>query len=248
MNFLFNQLNSISMKMQKSIFFSTLVFFSLFIPSLSNAQLTAKGGEATMISESTKAMSKGSQNSLSVNLPKVNAKFAEEIWKDFVKQYKGSYKKDKKADEAFVDNAMVGGIGGGNTVDMYMKFAESSDNTAATLWIDLGGAYLNSKDFSDKYAEAEKMLMTYALTVSRKQTENLLKEQEKMQKNQESDLQKLEKKNKSLVEDIEAWKKKITQAEADIQTNLKQQEESKAKIEAQKKVVEEVKKKLSALN
>jgi hypothetical protein len=235
------------MKMQKLNFFFTLVFVCLF-STLSQAQLTMKGVESTMISESSRAMSKGSNNSLSVNLPKVNAKFAEEIWKDFVKQYKGAYKRDKKSDEYFVDNAMVGGIGGGNTVDMYMKFAESSDNTAATLWIDLGGAYLNSKDFTDKYAEAEKMLMTYALTVSREQTKNLLKEQEKMQKNQEGDLQKLEKKNKNLVEDIETWKKKIAQAEAEIQTNLKQQEETKLKIESQKKVVEEVKKKLETLN
>jgi hypothetical protein len=235
------------MKMQKLSFFFTFVLVCLF-STLSQAQLTAKGVESTMISESSRAMSKGSNNSLSVNLPKVNAKFAEEIWKDFVKQYKGAYKRDKKSDEYFVDNAMVGGIGGGNTVDMYMKFAESSDNTAATLWIDLGGAYLNSKDFTDKYAEAEKMLMTYALTVSREQTKNLLKEQEKMQKNQEGDLQKLEKRNKSLVEDIETWKKKIAQAEAEIQTNLKQQEETKLKIEAQKKVVEEVKKKLETLN
>ena len=235
------------MKMQKLNFFFTFVLVCLF-STLSQAQLTMKGVESTMISESSRAMSKGSNNSLSVNLPKVNAKFAEEIWKDFVKQYKGSYKRDKKSDEYFVDNAMVGGIGGGNTVDMYMKFAEASDNTAATLWIDLGGAYLNSKDFTDKYAEAEKMLMTYALTVSREQTKNLLKEQEKMQKNQENDLQKLEKKNKSLVDDIETWKKKIAQAEAEIQTNLKQQEETKVKIEAQKKVVEEVKKKLETLN
>lgn len=236
------------MKMQKSIFYFTLLIVCLFAPSLSNAQLTAKGVESTLISESSRSMSKGSQNSLAVNLPKVNTKFAEEIWKDFVKQYKGTYKRDKKTDEYFVDNAMVGSIGGGNTVDMYMKFAEASDNTTATLWIDLGGAYLNSKDFTDKYAEAEKMMMAYALTVSREQTKVLLKDQEKMQKNQEGDLQKLEKKNKNLVDDIETWKKKITQAEADIQTNLKQQEEAKAKIDAQKKVVEEVKKKLEALN
>ena len=193
-------------------------------------------------------MSKGTQNSLAVNLPKVSAKVAEEVWKDFVKQYKGKYSRDKKADEYFVDNAMVGGIGGGNTVDMYMKFAEASDNTTATLWIDLGGAYVNSKDFVDKYTEAEKMMMTYALTVSREQTKTLLKEQEKTQKNLESDLQKLEKKNKNLHDDIEGWKKKIQQAETDIQTNLKQQEETKAKVETQKKVVDEVKKKLDTLN
>ena len=236
------------MKMQKLIILFSLVTLALFTPSVSNAQLTAKGVETSMISESSRSMSKGTQNSLAVNLSKVNAKFAEEVWKDFVKQYKGKYTRDKKSDEYFVDNAMIGGIGGGNTVDMYMKFAEASDNTTATLWIDLGGAYLNSKDFTDKYAEAEKMMMTYALTVSREQTKVSLKEQEKTEKNLENDVQKLEKKNKNLHDDIEGWKKKIQQAETDIQTNLKQQEDAKVKMEVQKKVVEDVKKKLDALN
>jgi hypothetical protein len=235
------------MKMQKLILLFTLTMFILFTPSVSEAQMTAKG-ETSLISETSRAMSKGAQNSLAVNLPKVNAKFAEEVWKDFVKQYKGKYSRDKKNDEYFVDNAMVSGVGGANTVDMYMKFAETTDNTTATLWVDLGGAYINSKDFADKYAEAEKLMMTYALTVSREQTKVQLKEQEKIQKNLDSDLQKLEKKNKNLRDDIETWKKKIQQAETDILTNTKQQEETKAKIEAQKKLVDEVKKKLDTLN
>jgi hypothetical protein len=235
------------MKISK-IFGLFALIFTTTTPSLLNAQLVAKGADASMVSEAERSMSLGSKSSLSVNLPKVKSDVAEKVWKDFVKQYKGSYKRNKKTDEYFLDNATVGSIGGASTVDMYMKFAESGDVTSATLWIDLGGTYVNSKDFKDKYDEAEKLMMTYALSVTREQTKETLKVQEKEQKNVESDLQKLERKNKSLHEDIETWKKKIAQAEEDIKTNIKQQEETKVKVDAQKKVVDEVRKKLETLN
>ncbi len=235
------------MKISKILGLFTLIFMTID-PFVLNAQLVAKGAEASMVSEAERSMSLGSKSSLSVNLPKVKSDVAEKVWKDFIKQYKGSYKRNKKTDEYFLDNATVGTIGGANTVDMYMKFAESADVTTATLWIDLGGTYVNSKDFKDKYDEAEKLMMVYALNVTREQTKETLKTQEKEQKNLESDLQKLERKNKNLHEDIETWKKKIAQAEEEIKTNIKQQEEAKVKIETQKKVVDEVRKKLETLN
>jgi DNA-binding helix-hairpin-helix protein with protein kinase domain len=233
----------------KNLKFSFLFTLFLSTPSVFFAQLTPKGVESqSLISETEKVMSQGTKNSLSVNLSKTNAKFAEKIWKDFIKQYKGDYKRDKKNDEYFLDNAMIAGIGGGNTVDMYMKFNETNDNTTATLWIDLGGAYVNSKDFKDKYSEAEKMMFNYAITVSKEQTKLQLEEQQKALKKLESDQKSLEKKNASLLADIEDYKKKIAKAEEDIKTNLKQQEETKVKIETQKKVVDEVQTKLNNLN
>ncbi|NJN35243.1 MAG: hypothetical protein HC817_14340, partial [Saprospiraceae bacterium] len=225
----------------------------LVTPSVLMAQVTAKTPETmaapkSLVVEKESTMSQGSKNGLSINLPKANAKFAEKVWKDFAKQFKGDYKRDKKNDEYFSDNATVGTIGGANTVDMYMKFSEGNDNTTATIWIDLGGAYVNSSDYSDKYAEAEKMLANYALTVARKQTKIQLEEQQNTQKDLEKELKRAEEKNKNLNQDIEDWKKKIQKAEQDIQTNLKLQEETKVKIESQKKVVEEVQKKLQSLN
>ncbi len=233
----------------KNLKFSFLFTLFLSTPSVFFAQLTPKGVESqSLISETEKVMSQGTKNSLSVNLSKANAKFAEKIWKDFIKQYKGDYKRDKKNDEYFLDNAMIAGIGGGNTVDMYMKFNETNDNTTATLWIDLGGAYVNSKDFKDKYSEAEKMMFNYAITVSKEQTKIQLEDQQKALKKLESDQKSLEKKNANLLADIEDYKKKIAKAEEDIKTNLKQQEETKVKIETQKKVVDEVQTKLNNLN
>ena len=248
------------MKILKSV----VLTFLFATPSVFFAQTTEKGVPTTtttaptatatavvqqsLVSETDRLMSQGNKTSLLVNLPKANAKFAEKIWKDFSKQFKGEYKKDKKNEEYFTDNAMIVGIGGANTVDMYVKFAESGENTTATLWIDLGGAFVNSKDFKDKYSEAEKLLLNYAVTVSREQTKIQLDDQQKELKSFEKKQRNLESDKDGLLKDIDGWKKKIAKAESDVINNTKAQEDSKVKIETQKKLVDEIQKKLNSLN
>ena len=235
------------MNLKNVLIATAVVVFST--PSVSHAQMTAKGGAVlATVREGERVMSQGSKNALTVDLPKTSAKDAEKMWKDYAKQFKGDTKKDKKTDEWLTDNAMIAAIGGANTIDMYTKFTESGDMTTLGLWIDLGGAYVDSKGFADKYAEAERILQNFALSVQREQTKKQLSDQQDDLKKMEKQEKKLEDKNADLVKDIENWKKKITQAEADIQTNLKQQEEQKAKIEAQKKLVDEINKKLTTFN
>lgn len=235
------------MNLKNLLIAAAVVVFST--PSVSNAQMTAKGGAVlATVREGERVMTQGSKNSLTVDLPKTSLKEAEKLWKDYAKQFKGETKKDKKTDEWLTDNAMIAAIGGANTIDMYVKFTESGDMTTLGLWIDLGGAYVDSKGFADKYAEAEKILQNFVLSVQREQTKKQLEDQQDDLKKMEKAERKLVDKNADLVKDIENWKKKITQAEADIQTNLKQQEEQKVKIEAQKKLVDEINKKLTTFN
>jgi hypothetical protein len=244
------------MKIKGILFIASMA--ALTAPSVSFAQTTPKGGETTtsvaapvavsLVREGERTMSQGSKNALTLDLPKTTAKFAEKLWKDYAKQFKGDTKKDKKSDEWFTDNAMIAGVGGANTVDMYAKFTESGDITTMGLWIDLGGAYVGSKEFKDKYAEAEKILANFALTVQREQTKEQLNEQTDGLKKLEKQEKNLEKDKQGLLDDIENWKKKIAKAEADIITNGKNQEETKQKIESQKKLVEEIQKKLNSMN
>lgn len=235
------------MNLKNLLIAAAVVVFST--PSVSNAQMTAKGGAVlATVREGERVMTQGSKNSLTVDLPKTSLKDAEKLWKDYAKQFKGDTKKDKKTDEWLTDNAMIAAIGGANTIDMYVKFTESGDMTTLGLWIDLGGAYVDSKGFADKYAEAEKILQNFVLSVQREQTKKQLEDQQDDLKKMEKAERKLVDKNADLVKDIENWKKKITQAEADIQTNLKQQEEQKVRIEAQKKLVDEINKKLTTFN
>jgi hypothetical protein len=235
------------MNFKQLIFASAIAFF--VTPSVSNAQLTTKGGMAfTAVREGERVMSQGSKNALTIDLPKTTVKEAEKLWKDYAKQFKGKTDKNKKTDEWFTDNALIASIGGANTVDMYTKFSESGDITTVGLWVDLGGAYVGSQEFADKYAEAEKILQNFAVTVIREQTKKQLSDQQDDLKKMEKAQKKLEDKNADLLKDIENWKKKIAQAETDIQTNLKQQEEQKIKVEGQKKLVDEIAKKLNTMN
>ena len=228
---------------------SSIATVMLLTPSVFYAQQTAKGTSMVAeVREGERMMSQGSQNALTVDLPKTTVKEAENLWKDYAKQFKGVTKKDKKSDEIFTDNAMIAAIGGANTIDMYTKFTESGDVTTLGLWIDLGGGYVNSKTYSEKYAEATKVLQNFALSVQREQVKKQLANQQDEMKSMEKAARKLESKNADLHKDIDNYKKKITQAEADIETNVKQQAEQKAKLEAQAKLVEEISKKLNSLN
>ena len=244
------------MKTIKFLIVACLVAF--LAPSVSIAQITPKGVEETsvvaapatvsLVREGERPMSQGSKNALTIDIPKTSAKFAEKLWKDYLKQYKGDTKKDRKTDEWFTDNATIGNIGGANTVDLYAKFSESNDATTLGVWIDLGGAFVGSKEYADKYAAAEKIMTDFALTVQREQTKIQLKDQNDMLIKLERQQRNLEKDKQGLHDDIENWKKRIIKAEADIETNIKNQEDTKLKIEAQKKLVEEVQKKLNSMN
>jgi DNA repair exonuclease SbcCD ATPase subunit len=225
------------------------VLFIMNTPSVMNAQVTVKSPEAvSLVREGERQMSQGSKNSLTIELNKTTAKFAEKIWKDYTKQFKGDTKRDKKSDEWLTDNAQIAAIGGANTVDMYVKFSESGDNTNVALWVDLGGTYVNSNEVADKYKEAEKLLLNYSIAVQKEQTRIQLEDQQKELQKLERQLKNLEKDNTGLHKDIEDYKKRILKAEEDIKTNLKNQDDTKAKIEAQKKAVDEVLKKMNSLN
>jgi predicted nucleic acid-binding Zn-ribbon protein len=116
-----------------------------------------------------------------------------------------------------------------------------------SLWGDLGGAYVGSKDFKDKYGETEKILTNFLAIVQREQTKILLEDQSDALKKLEKQQKGLEKDNQNLKDDIVNWQKKIAKAEDDIKTNVKNQDDTKKKIEDQRKLVEEIQKKLNAM-
>lgn len=210
-------------------------------------QIVAKTVATTQVRESEKLMSLGNKNSLTIEITQAKAKFVEKMWKDYAKQFKGKTDRDKKTEEVFTDNAVSAALGGANTVDMFAKFAEVGENVQMTLWIDLGGAYINSKDFPEKYNEAEKILLSFNLEVQREQTRMMLEDQKDELKKMEKKQKGLEKDNTDLHSDIENYKAKIKKAESDIETNVKNQEDTKQKIANQKKLLEEIQKKLDSL-
>ncbi len=232
----------------------TTTFFLGFIAqaqsqdSMMVAKSAMNNNSASLVRESERSMSQGVKNSLTLDIMNVPMRTVEKYWKDYTKQFKGDTKKDRKTDEWFTDNALISSLGGANTVDMYTKFTDAGSNTNMTMWVDLGGAYINSKEFRDKYDAAQKIMLDFALSIQREQTKIMLNDQQEEQKKLERDQRSLEKKNTNLHSDIDDWNKKIAKAQGEIQVNLKAQEDQKMKIMNQQKLVEDIQKKLANMN
>ncbi len=201
------------------------------------------------IEEGRRYMSQGTNNSISLEIPNADAKMTKKVWTKYLKDKTkgGKTKYTRKTDESFTDDAEYVPIGGANTLDIYAKFEDAGENCRATIWFDLGGAYLNSEMHGDKYNEGEKFLMRFAIAVAIEKTEEELAEEEKKQKNLEKDLDKLKKDKDGYHKDIEEAKQKIAEAEANIEQNIKDQASTETAIEIQDKVINKIKERLKSL-
>ena len=202
---------------------------------------------AQFIKEANRSFSQGTQNSLSMDLRKTDTKSVEKEFAKFIGQYKGKTKADKKTGEIFSDNAIIKEMGN-NDMDIYAKVTQSGEDNNLTVWFDLGGAYLSSEDHPKEYAIAEKMIMEFAISVSKGMLEDQLKEEEKTMKKLEGDLKKLKKDKEGYEKDIEKAKQLIVQRENDIKTNIEDQKNKVTEIEGQSGVVEKLKAKIDKLN
>lgn len=200
---------------------------------------------SAQITEREKTMSVGVYNALILELPDTGRKFAENIWKNYLKQHGGKTKKNKKAKEYFTDNISLAGIG--SNIDVFSNVSESGGLAEVTIWVDLGEEYLNSYSHANRYVEAEKFLMRFALEVTREKIKLELEQEEKRLTKLKKNLKKLERANSNYHRDIRVAEERITKAKANIEQNEIDQEETKSAIDLQKEAVELVKKKLSNL-
>ncbi len=219
------------------------LFYTLLILLIASFQINAQ------IEEGSRSMSIGSNNSLSLDIPGADVKLAKKVWPKYLKKVGkgGKTKNIKKLNETFTDDYEYYAIGGSNTIDVYAKFTDIGENVNATIWFDLGGAFLNSEDHGDKYNEGEKFLMKFALELAITKTEAELKEEEKEQKNLEKKLSGLKKDRERYLKAIEDAKQKIALNEANIEQNIKDQAFTSEEIENQKGTVQKVKDRLEEL-
>ncbi len=198
------------------------------------------------IQEVPKSMSLGVNNALVLDLPGVRESFVEKLWKKYIKPVGGKTKRNRS--EWFTDDGKLAGIGGSNTIDVYMSIEELGPDLAMIVWFDLGGAFLNSEEHENRYVEAEKYLMRFALFVAKEKTQLQLEEKEKEMSKLESLIKRLERDNERYHRDIEVAKEKIRLSEANIETNVVEQEETRKLMELQLQTIEKVRSKLAALN
>jgi len=205
---------------------------------------------AQFISEEMKEMKlgKGTENALSIELPKANEKDVQKAWEKFAnKTMKGKSKSDRKSGEIFTEGARIADMSY-NAFNTYATTETAGAGTILTLWVDLGDSYLNSEDDPDEYKAMEKQLYAFALVVARNQLKDQLKAEEKGLKKMEGELKRLVKDKSGYENDIKKAKELIAQREADIEQNTEDQENKELDIEAQKRVIQNTEGKINDLN
>lgn len=217
-------------------------FFILPMSIAITLVLTLNNLTAQVVQEGLKPMSKGTNNCFYLELPSADNKLAADAWKDFVKDYKGKTKYNKKQKEYFTDNATIKDMSE-NTVDIYARF----DPAQITVWFDLGGAYLSSSIHPDRYPAVGKMLSAYYLALSKELAKADVKLKEDELKTLRNDLKKLENENKDYNETIKKAKEAIAKAEKDIEANQQQQAARQQSIKEKEAEVEGAKNHLNNL-
>ncbi|MEL6141916.1 MAG: hypothetical protein AAFU67_09890 [Bacteroidota bacterium] len=223
------------MNTQKLTLVSLLSLAVLFLaPIALNAQ----------VSSQEMGMSQGSHEGMVLELPGAEVKMVEKLWTSFTKDnFKAKTKKERKSKEFQSLNIAIPGVSAGDKVDMYAKVVERGNGSEMMVWIGSNDGWINPKELPERYVEAEKMLMRFALDVSREQINLQIAAEEKALNELEKELDRLRKDKDRYEKNIEKAKQAIAENEAAITENELAQQDKEAEIEAQRVVVDETRKK-----
>ncbi|MFT7121096.1 MAG: hypothetical protein ACJAZ9_001274 [Neolewinella sp.] len=191
--------------------------------------------------------SRGSNDALILELPGASDKMVGKLWPSWLKDnYKVKTKKVKKTKDGEMQslNFSIPGVSTGGKVDMYSKVRQSGSGSEVMIWIATPEGYISPNLDSRRYVEAEKMMMRFALAVSREQIELQIEEEEKALKDLEKDLDKLRKDKEGYEKDIADFERKIEEARQSIEGNLGDQDNKGKEIEEQIRRIESTKRKL----
>ena len=219
--------------------------FSLSILLISAAILHAQAYQ-----EGPQMMSRGENNSFTIDFNVGNADAIADLWVDYQKDFKAKKPKlDKKANEYFADDARIDKISD-NTIDIYSKVARKSDKGAVlTIWFDLGGAYLSSNRHPDRIAGAREWMSGFEQVVKAAFAKEALEAEEAMLKDLGKELKDLEKEKENaakevekLQEELEAARRRVAEMDAVLGTKQQQIMEQEKAVEAAKAKVKKMRK------
>ena len=214
----------------------TIVFLTILISMSAFAQIGK-------VEEINGDMSKGKNRGLKVLIPEVTEKEAIKAWSKLMKSYDSKTSRVKKNDDYLSENAKIPSLSE-NEINVYSLFNETPEGVFMNVFIDLGGAYLNSDMHPEITKSAKDLIHSFATKIAREAVEAKLKEEEKK-------LDKLNKEQKNLANNKEGYEKDIKDAETTIEKrtkeigqNIKDQETKQREIKDQKQEVEKVKAKV----
>lgn len=211
------------------------------------ALLVAQGSWAqTEISlrEETQSFSVGSKNALVITIPHANKDILEKELRAELKDWGGKYNSSKD------ESSMMQGAPKfmeGKAFDAYARILPGQDGALRVAFgIDLGGAFLSSREHSKQFTVFSKKIHDFAKRVSQESLSEVLKADQKNLETLEKTQRELEKDKADLEKSIEDYRKKIAEAEEKIKLNNDNQSKQKELISKQIEVVKNAEAKAKA--
>ena len=181
----------------------------------------------------------GSRNSvLTVVIYETDFEEVIKAWKKKMKSTKVKVKTSKG--EVFADNAVIKKLGD-HSMDIYARTEKIVGGSKLIVGVNLGGAFLNSKDHKEKYDAFAKFVEEFAENQIRSSIIEQVKDAEKELNSSIIKQKNLVKNKERLKNKIVGYKNDIKEAEFKISNNESDQVAQKKKIEAQKEEFEAVK-------
>ncbi len=202
----------------------------------------AYSGFSQYVKMDDKPMSKGVYPGFSVNIQGLDSKVVAKEWQQFMKDYSGKSKRDRKSKELVTTGAAIGGIGGDVTV--YGSAAEIGTTVQYTAWFESDAIFV-AEDETTQSDIVVGIMERFIVHMKRVRIESELEFEEKSLKMFQKELNQEEKNEKKNHSDIAKFQKKIEEAEVNISESRVFQEQKTLEIERQQEIVEGVKVRLS---
>ncbi len=196
-------------------------------------------------SERNESFSVGNKNAIVVNVPYGNQEIVEKELKSELKDWGGKYNSSKN--EQSTTQAQTKDMGDKH-YDVYAKVMTANDGTVQVAFaVDLGGAYLNSREHSAQFNAMNARIKKFAARAASECIETEMDLENKVLKDLEKEQKNLEKEQSDYEKAIEDYKKKIEETQAKIEENKKNQETKKSEISVQQSKIGEVEKKKKSM-
>lgn len=214
------------------------LLLSLFVFSVT---LGVYGQNEVKLSEENQSFSVGSKNCLVITIPHGEKDYVERSLNRELKDWNGKTSSSKD------EYTMIQGTTkfmGAKPFDAYAKVLPGGDDyLRVAVAIDLGGAYLTSRDHQEQFKAMGERLKTFARETAQSCLDKVLDEENKALDRLQKDLHKLEKQKEKDLGDIEDFKRKIAENEKQIEENVKNQGKTKEEIQAQQEKIKTIEKK-----
>lgn len=210
----------------------------LFILAITAISFSSFAQNQIKTSEESVAYSVGSRNSIIVTVPYGKADIVAKELKSEMKGWGGKMKAGKS--ESTTLQSSVKSMFERKTFDTYAKVITVDKEVKVAVAVDLGGAFMNSKDHPAQYAEMKARLETFAATAAKASVKDNVKAEEKILSTLEKEEKSLEKVKESHLKEIENYKKKIEESQKKIEDNIILQTKKKEEVKAQSERIKDL--------